>query len=91
MTVYDDLLTELRAMRASLDRIAAVVAGEQTREELLPLWACGHRHASPKEATDCLLSRVEGIWRRSGESDHPIQVNEADGLIPPNAAAGTFG
>ncbi len=53
MSVYDDLLVELRAMRASLDRIAASVTGEQTREELLPLWVCGHRHASRKEAMEC--------------------------------------
>lgn len=53
MPDWDAILAELRAIRASMDKIAALVAGEQARAELLPVWACGHRHMTRGEALVC--------------------------------------
>lgn len=53
MTDWDAILAELRLIRASMDRIAALVASEQTKAELMPMWDCGHRHVSRGEARRC--------------------------------------
>jgi hypothetical protein len=52
---YDALLTELRGIRATLDRIAASVVSDQARHDLLggPVWSCGHRHDSRSAALAC--------------------------------------
>ncbi|HEX5321487.1 MAG TPA: hypothetical protein VFW46_20185 [Stellaceae bacterium] len=49
----DEALGELRAIRLRMDQIAAVLTGEAEREELLPVWDCGHRHSSRAEAIRC--------------------------------------
>lgn len=56
----DAILAELRAIRTALDKLAAHVVGEQTKRELMPIWDCGHRHASRGEAIRCKHERANG-------------------------------
>ena len=58
MADWDAVLEELRVIRGQLDRLAAVVMQEKAREELLPVWSCGHRHASRGEAYRCIAHRA---------------------------------
>lgn len=53
MPDWPAILDELRLIRASMDKIAALVAGEQTKAELMPVYQCGHRHRSRVEAVAC--------------------------------------
>jgi len=48
-----EALAELRAIRVRVDQIAAVLVGQQEREELMPVWDCGHRHVSRQAAVEC--------------------------------------
>jgi len=57
MADWPSILAELQTMRGRLDQIAAAVVGERTREELMPVWDCGHRHASRGEALACKRKR----------------------------------
>lgn len=53
MNRHEEILEELRVLRGKLDRIAALVEGDKTRTELLPVYDCGHRHANRSEALRC--------------------------------------
>lgn len=54
MADWEAVLLELRAIRARLDQVAAVVVSERAAEELLPVYSCGHRHRGHAEAARCL-------------------------------------
>lgn len=53
MADWPAILTELHAIRTRLDQIAAVVTGHQARDELMPIWDCGHKHQTRGEAVRC--------------------------------------
>lgn len=62
---HEDILIELRVLRGKLDQIAAMVEGDKARVELLPVWACGHRHANRREAQQCALGAPVGTRHES--------------------------
>lgn len=57
MPDWDVILSELGQMRSRLDQLAAVAMSHKTREELMPVWDCGHRHQGRQEAIDCKRSQ----------------------------------
>lgn len=62
MPPWAEILDELRALRRSMDKIAAIVTGEQAKIEMHHEWVCGHRHETRGEAVACLAK--QGTVRR---------------------------
>ena len=48
----DDLLAELRLIRAALERLSSRPSDEPHRDAG-PMWQCGHRHLSRRQAVEC--------------------------------------
>lgn len=50
----DDLLAELRAIRAAVERMETKLIADTLAAELAgPVWQCGHRHSTRGEAIRC--------------------------------------
>lgn len=74
MPPWAEILDELRALRRSMDKIAAIVTGEQAKLDLHPVWRCGHRHPTRGEAVACLATAAEAAAdsRVPAEMRYPV-------------------
>lgn len=54
MSAYDKFLAEIRAMQASLDRMADLLTLIAPGPSPVTEWSCGHGHATRDEAVACL-------------------------------------
>ena len=63
------ILDEVRALRVLVERIATASSGQVDAPGTADMrWACGHRHATLGEATDCLSTqRLERLATAAGQ------------------------
>lgn len=70
MATLDDVLVELRAIRAAIERLAEPNAANDIGDGLV--YTCGHRHRSRADAVRCLAAQQaqrEGAPRYGAAAD----------------------
>lgn len=66
-TKLDDILSELKALRAVVERLAPYIVVTTPPEWSVPVYTCGHRHTSRAEAVRCLeAQKIEDLARGVG-------------------------